>query len=551
MSEHLPVPSTALLSLVNGHVAVDAADPIEMADRRLAHAGREYAAVCRGGVVVGLCARAELRGLLSGRFGFALHSRTRVDGVALREAQVFHPSQPVREVLHAALARTGAAFYEDVIVAGDEGQFLGLISTPRLVAAQSTLIQEQFALVETQRRDLLAANASLSQSLSLQRELERRVIEKEKLALLETMAGGIAHEINNKLHPIVGYAELLLEEADLMPVEDLRSACQSILQCALESSRIIGQLLRLSRPPRSELSPCDVREIVAQSLTLAELRTRGTSTQVRTVLPGRPAMVLGDAGQLKQVVMNLVVNAIDAVEGRADARVTITVRLTDVVTVEVEDTGTGIAPEHVSRIFDPFFTTKAPNRGSGLGLGVCASILRQHGSDIAVQSTPGHGARFSFALPARAEMSGAAPATPFRGMARSAGPSRVLVVDDDPAIRSVIDHTLRQLLGCDVHQASDGHAGRDAIRQQVYDAVVCDVRMPGLNGVELARWLAGRPEPRPLTILMTGEAGDALRDDMEATGLPILRKPFTMRCLVDLLTEGLPPHGPAHGVTHI
>ena len=534
-------PSDDLLALVDGHLAIDADTPVEAVGQQFSGTDRDFAAVCRAGRVIGLCSRSQVRARLGGRYGFALHSRAPIGEHLLETCHVFVVTTPLRDVLTVALARNGEAFLQDVVITSESGTFVGLVSTGRLVKTQTALVREQFTTIEAQRQALLDANADLSTSLRLQQDLERQVINKEKLALLDTLAGGIAHEINNKLHPIVGYAEMMIEEGDAMPADRLRRYCQLILNAGLESSRIIGQLLNLSRPPRHHTEPCDLREVVRESLTLASLRLHGTTTRLTTDLPPTPVLVLGDRAQLTQVVMNLVVNAIDAVATTSERHVRVTVGGPDEdATVEVADTGVGISTEHLSRIFDPFFTTKSASHGTGLGLGVCAAIMRQHGTEIAVVSTPDCGSRFSFVLPRHRATSGSGTAhRPSRAHSVTPVPKRVLVVDDDPLVRGALDLSLRRMLGCDVQEASDGDQGQQALQAGTYDAVLCDIRMPGMNGLDLVQWLRTQPVARrPFAVLMTGDAGDGLRSEVEASGVPVLRKPFTMAALVDLLDQG-------------
>src|SRR5262249_25772314 len=159
--------------------------------------------------VIGICSRAQVRGLLSGRYGFALYHRALIRDHLRPRSVIVMVGTPLREVLERALSRDSAEFYDDVVLVDSDQSFVGLISTHRLVQAQSTLVERQFDELAAQRLDLERSNERLSAAFTRQQELERQIIQKEKTALVQTLAGGVAHELNNKLMPVMGYAELL------------------------------------------------------------------------------------------------------------------------------------------------------------------------------------------------------------------------------------------------------------------------------------------------------------------------------------------------------
>lgn len=528
----------AVTGLIDNREWIDATTSIAAVNDRFAGHRQEFMAVCDDGTVAGICSRSQVQGLLSGRYGFALYSRLPIGDHLLNDCIVFSVATPLREVLATALSREGDDFYHDVVIA-DDGRFVGLVSTRRLVAAQSALIQEQFDLVDSQREELEQANADLSRSIVQQQALERRMIQEAKAALLDTIAGGVAHEINNKLMPIVGYAELVIEELASGETARLPQYARTILEGAVESSRIIAQLLQLSRPARTEWDVCDLATVVRQSLTLVALRIKETGTRLELDLPTDPVPIRADAAQLKQLLMNLVLNAIDAVQDVETREVAIHVAVEDAVAlVSVSDRGVGIAPEHLARIFDPFFTTKAPNRGTGLGLGVCASIVKQHGSEITVSSTQGRGSVFSFMLPVLSAHVVVRRVVDVAAPARAAETRTALVIEDDDVVARVVMEALRRQFQCRAERATDGEGGRRALLTGDFDAVLCDVRMPGMNGIELVSWIRHhRADMLPRVVLMTGDAGSALNEHIEEAGVPILRKPFTVSALATVLRE--------------
>lgn len=530
--------SLNLADLVDHRQAVDASLTVETVDRMFQSAPHhDFAAVVSDRRAIGICSHSQVRGLLGGRYGFALHSRAPIGQHLLPRCSFVQMGTPLREVLELALARTGDEFYEDVVLIDVDGALLGLISTQRLVTAQSTLIQEQFQLVASQRRQLERANADLADSLAQQRDLERHVIQKEKAALMQTLAGGIAHEINNKLMPMIGYAELLIEEVSGIGDGRLATYCETMRDSGFEAARIIRQLLQLSKPSPPELSLCDLRTLVEQGLTLVALRLKETGTTVDLQLPSTPVPVRADAGLIKQVLLNLVLNAIDAMEATSNRRLTITMdNQGPQVCLVVSDCGSGIDADSLSHIFDPFFTTKEPNRGSGLGLSVCLSIIRQHGGEIAVDSTAGTGTTFRITL--RREPDAPDPPPADRPAAHPVVASRpalpVLVVDDEDLVAGFLGDALAWRYGCEVRRAVDGQDAIEKLSATDFALVVSDVRMPRLNGAELLDWIRlNRPEVLDRLIFVTGDGrGSALNARIEESGIPILRKPLTVEMLM-------------------
>jgi signal transduction histidine kinase len=253
---------------------------------------------------------------------------------------------------------------------------------------------------------LTAAGAQLAPIVSDVRIERRRLLEHDMLRqakadMVQTLVGGMAHELNNKLMPVVGFSEVLIEEATRSGAAQFLEYARVIHEGALEASRIIRQLHQISRPGAdAEHVPCDLRETTEQAIKLVALRVKEAEIALDVQLPAAPVMVKADAGQIKQVVVNLVWNAIDAMKTAADRRLVVHLEATGKsATLSCIDRGAGIAPDILPRIFDPFFTTKGPTAGTGLGLSLCFAIVKQHGGNIRVQSAPGAGAAFHVVLP--------------------------------------------------------------------------------------------------------------------------------------------------------
>ena len=380
-----------------------------------------------------------------------------------------------------------------------------------------------------------------------QRSLERNLLRQEKQRLLDTLVGGIAHELNNKLAPIMGFSELLREESKA----EAKGHVDLIIKSVEEAARIIRQLLELSKPASQSVRPLDLRSVVEDTLAILKFQLRETSCAVQMVLPSAPVSIMGDAGQLKQVALNLVINALHAMEKQEAPVLTIEVRAVGgSAELVVSDNGTGIEPENLSRIFDPFFTTKGPERGTGLGLSVCYSVVRQHGGDIKVESEPGVGTRFTVSLhlePAVALLTDIdTPASAFLMPAALKG-TRVLVVEDEIIIRRLLLELLSTRFGCRVDVAANGLEALKLIERGSYALVLADIRMPEMSGTELyLRLRELHPELVRRFVFVTGHAGEKqLEAEITRWNVPVIAKPFTLARLAEICAPYLQNKGAA------
>jgi two-component system cell cycle sensor histidine kinase/response regulator CckA len=386
---------------------------------------------------------------------------------------------------------------------------------------------------------------ALLDDITEQRVLEHRLIQKEKSAMLDSLVGGIAHEINNKLAPIIGFTELLLGQ--LMrgqPPEKLTRYCSMIRESALDSAKIIRQLLQLSRPVTAELAACDVRDLVREVVAFLGFRIRESGCEILLDLPAEKMLIRADVTQIKQVVINLTLNALDALQSGHKKQLRFTVaEQNDRVIFKVADTGHGIKPEHLANIFDPFFTTKNPDKGSGLGLSVCLSIIKQHGGEITARSVWNEGSEFEVSLPKASEadlqLDSARPALLNGDKAVSDNGHgterrRVLVVDDEEYITSMIQEVLRNEMNCSVERVTNGLRAVTRLQQADFDFVISDVRMPELDGFGLYEWLKeNRPRLAEHFLFITGDAGSQdLNQKLESLGAHVLRKPFKLDMLI-------------------
>jgi CheY-like chemotaxis protein len=375
------------------------------------------------------------------------------------------------------------------------------------------------------------------QDITSQRRIEQRLQQKEKSALLDSLAGGIAHELNNKLLPVLGFAELLQMRAGDNP--ELVGFCNIIRESTVEASELVGQLLQLSRPPALEPHVCDFLAIIHSAIGILRFRFRDSGCEPILELPSRPVAIKADPAQLKQVLVNLCMNALDAMRDLPRRELHLSAaEEAGGICFRVRDGGTGIAPEHLPRIFDPFFTTKGVQQGTGLGLSVCFSIVQQHGGTIEVESNGPDGAVFAVWLPMIADgLSAAENAAP--GSEESAplqalaGEPTVLVVDDEEFITRLVHESLRTRLGCRVVRAGSAEEALEKLETIACDLVISDVRLPGKNGLDLLLDIRrGFPRLAERFFFITGDAGSCeLNILLHETGRPVLRKPFSMETL--------------------
>lgn len=370
------------------------------------------------------------------------------------------------------------------------------------------------------------------------RDLHQQLVQADKMAALGQAISGVAHELNNPLATILSWAERL-SERDLDPTA--RRGVDVVLGEAERAARIVRNLLTFARKRQSTRSLVDVNEVVRETLALRGPDLDAHEIAFRTELAADLPGVFGDAYQIQQVLLNLVINAEQAMRS-AHGRGALVVRTDssgDSVGIEVEDDGPGIPAEARARIFDPFFTTKPVGEGTGLGLSVAYAILQEHGGRISVDASPLGGARFRVELPVSRTQGATA-----RNRARSA-PSMevvkgatVLLVEDEQALAFAVAEGLRDA-GLVVTYASDGAEALAHLSGQRFDLVVCDLKMPKVDGFEVYRQLMQQSSPPPV-IFVTGDSADPEAEAFLAEpGRRWLPKPFRLNDLLAAIRETL------------
>ncbi len=369
-----------------------------------------------------------------------------------------------------------------------------------------------------------------------ERQIQSKMLQTEKMAALGQLVSGIAHELNNPLTAIMGYAQLMLGHG-LDPSQ--LSQAKKVSQEAERARRIVKNLLYFARETAPERTQVDLNEIVERTLALRsyELKTENIVV-ICDLAPGLPQTV-ADPYQLQQVVLNLLINAEHALlEGRGHGRVLIhTSHIieglgnhgVDRIVLEVSDDGPGVSPEIASRIFDPFFTTKQPGLGTGLGLSIVYGIVHQHHGEVTFENKPGGGAHFVVELPVVAVSPNSRAPLLLEPAARNEASrtGRILVVEDEPTVAQLVVDVLRE----EGHQAEavlDSQEGLTRVSRSAYDLVICDLRMPRLDGAGFYDALVRTGSPiRDRIIFITGDTlSPRTHEFLERHKLPYLAKPF-------------------------
>ena len=374
------------------------------------------------------------------------------------------------------------------------------------------------------------------------RDLYHQLLQAEKLAALGQTISGVAHELNNPLATILTWAERLAQR----PADDrTRRGLEAILAEAERAARIVRNLLTFARKRHTTRGMVDVNQVIRETLALRAYEQRLSNVTIIDALASGLPQVFADPHQMQQVLLNLVINAEQAMIG-ANGRGTLILRTwhdpeRDAVILEVNDDGPGVPDDVQPRIFDPFFTTKEVGKGTGLGLTVAYAIVQEHGGRLTMKSLTGGGASFFIELPVtEAGLPKALPKPPERTFAppASAAGSTILVVEDEAALGAAVAEALADA-GFLVDRAADGLEALERVAANAYDVVICDLKMPRLDGPSFFRRLEKQNAPLARRILfVTGDvAGTDAERFLDESGCRWLAKPFRLRDLLRSVSE--------------
>jgi PAS domain S-box-containing protein len=434
------------------------------------------------------------------------------------------PGQIFHELVHPDdRAATQAVF--DRLAAGEPVSYFCV----RLVTAQGEVAHVAWSAVPDttpENRLIYAVGRDVTDDLRREEALRQA----QRMEALGQLTGGIAHDFNNLLHAVQSSLDLIrLKPEDPERVTRLAAIAVS---AAERGAKLTGHLLAFSRAQKLEAKPVDLISLVHGIEDVLRL-TLGPLIDLAVELDGTEATVMSDHGQLELAILNLAINSRDAmVEGGSMKLAVCTLEVSNdpeldsgrYVELSVEDTGPGMSPEVRARAFEPFFTTRGLASGTGLGLSQVYGVARKSGGIARIENAPLHGARVRMLLPCAARP--LALATSPHERASTSCPRHVLVVDDDPVVRSLLVEALESL-GCEVTAAESGPAALSLLQSVTPDAVLLDFAMPGMNGAEVAARIRATHPTLPI-IFATGYSDSEAIEASLGPSFPLLKKPFRL-----------------------
>lgn len=447
------------------------------------------------------------------------------------------------------LYRDPTAFLEATQTALEQGEWTGEIEQftredkPIAVEAHWTTVFDD----EGNPKSILAINTDITE----RKKLEQQLLRAQRMESIGTLAGGMAHDLNNLLSPVLMGVDLLRHMQ--LPPNAMR-ILTDIRQSALRGTDLVKQVLSFARGVEGARVPVPPSSLIEEIESFIA-NTFPKNILFETKIPEDVWPVIGDATQLNQILLNLCVNARDAMpEG---GTMTLTARNLDLdqdpthpsangrhVLIEVTDQGCGMPPEVMDRAFEPFFTTKDPGKGTGLGLSTVTGIVRSHGGFIDVSSTPGKGSSFKVFLPAAEEAASPEVQSSDREKFPRGEGERILLVDDEASILAITKQTL-ETFGYSVVTAADGAEALAlyASHSESFDAVITDMMMPIMDGPALAAAIQ-RINPEARIIAASGLSSDDHASQAEDAGVKhFLSKPYTAAHLLTLIKQVLHPEG--------
>jgi DNA-binding response OmpR family regulator/two-component sensor histidine kinase len=373
--------------------------------------------------------------------------------------------------------------------------------------------------VQTRTADLAEANRQLKGEIAQRQKAEAGLLQAQKMEAVGQLTGGLAHDFNNLLTAVVGNLDLIRSRANEPRIARL---ADNAFKAAERGSRLTAQLLAFSRTQKLKTEAVGINGLVEGMYELLN-QSLGANIVIKTILEERAPVVFVDGNQLEVSILNLAINARDAMpEGGTLTIETACDETNDrKVVVTVSDTGTGMPPDVVARAFDPFFTTKPPGKGTGLGLSQVYGLVRQMGGDVTIESRVGEGTSVRLLLRRGGDTASADACTAFN--VENGHFERILVVDDDHDVRALMTSFLSEM-GYVVHEADHGDAALAMQKSLNPQLMIIDFAMPGSNGAEVVK--AARAAQPSLAVLFVSGYADSAALEAAMGSAPFLRKPF-------------------------
>jgi PAS domain S-box-containing protein len=446
----------------------------------------------------------------------------------------------VRDLVEHRKTRKYEAILQEVV---NKGYFVGEFE----VACKGGLfmpVEATLTLVSSGEVDYVI---SITQDISRRKKMEKERQEIEhkaqvssRLALVGEMAAGIAHEINNPLTGVIGFAQLLQGRKDLP--DDVREKLNIISEGGQRMAGIIVRLLTFARQSKLSKAYVDINGIVRSTLNLMRYDMETSKITVTTRLKAGLPHTMADAGQLKQVFLNIVINARQEMEkAHGGGRLRVKTELVDgSIRISFKDDGPGIAKENLDKVFDPFFTTKEVGEGTGLGLSLSHGIVAEHKGRLYAESKERRGATFVVELPLTAEGRQDRLAEAGTVEKKAAVGGKILVVDDEKMICDYLEQELGKA-GHHVDVERDARMALKRLAKDDYDVIMADVKMPGMNGREFYQELQEMGNSLlDKVVFMTGDIiRTETRSFLKRTGLPYITKPFDANQLKEMVTQAV------------
>lgn len=379
---------------------------------------------------------------------------------------------------------------------------------------------------------------TITEDITKRKQLESERIEMEqkaqmasRLASVGEMASGIAHEINNPLTGVIGFAHLLMEKN--LP-KDTKKSVEIIYESAQRVSDIVTRLLTFSRQQKPSRNRVNINDILKNTLALRDYAMTTENIEITTRLAKDLPWTIADAGQLQQVFLNIIINAeMEMKLANGEGKLSVKTEVVNkTIRISFKDNGPGIAEENLRRIFDPFFTTREAGKGTGLGLSLCHAIVAEHNGQIYARSKPARGATFVVELPI---LSGGKQTEPVELAAHhpeSTSQARILVVDDEPAVRQFLGEILTNE-GHEVETVDNSEDAMTMISNNEYTHILLDIKLPGMSGVELYKKIEKRDRSfANKVIFITGDVmGIDTNDFLSKNKVRYIAKPFDIQKL--------------------